>query len=163
PSASRMPNSRVRALTENASTPATPTTAIASATAANTPNTTEFRRSGVSTSARTSSRVAGGAPRPSRGRWRLQRQQRPDGSIGIHTGVNKKVAAKEIAVFESAIGSDHGPGNEVFVVDIGGDADDAVRRHETRLLRSRSGNKLQDRVRPVYMTVDGILLGEHAL
>ena len=33
PIASRMPNSRVRALTENASTPATPTTAIASATA----------------------------------------------------------------------------------------------------------------------------------
>ena len=53
-----MPNSRVRALTENASTPATPTTAIANATAANTPNTSEFKRSGVSTSARTSSRVA---------------------------------------------------------------------------------------------------------
>ena len=33
PMASRMPNSRVRALTENASTPATPTTAISSATA----------------------------------------------------------------------------------------------------------------------------------
>jgi hypothetical protein len=43
-----MPNSRVRALTENASTPATPTTAIANATAANTPNTSEFKRSGVS-------------------------------------------------------------------------------------------------------------------
>ena len=58
PRASRMPNSRVRALTENASTPATPTTAINSATAANTPNTSEFKRSGVSTSARTSARVA---------------------------------------------------------------------------------------------------------
>jgi glycogen debranching enzyme GlgX len=58
PRASRMPNSRVRALTENASTPATPTTAIANATAANTPNTSEFKRSGVSTSARMSSRVA---------------------------------------------------------------------------------------------------------
>ena len=59
PRASRMPNSRVRELTENASTPATPTTAIANATAANTPNTSEFKRSGVSTSARMSSRLAG--------------------------------------------------------------------------------------------------------
>ena len=52
------PKLYVRALTENASTPATPTTAIASATAANTPNTSEFKSSGVSTSARTSSSVA---------------------------------------------------------------------------------------------------------
>ena len=58
PSARRMPNSRVRALTENASTPATPTTAIGSATAANTPKTSEFKRSGASTLARMSSRVA---------------------------------------------------------------------------------------------------------
>src|SRR6267154_1882703 len=35
-----------------------PNTAIANATAANTPNTSEFKRSGVSTSARMSSRVA---------------------------------------------------------------------------------------------------------
>ncbi len=42
----------------NASTPATPTIAIASATAAKPPNTTVFSRSGVSTSARTSSSVA---------------------------------------------------------------------------------------------------------
>ena len=58
PTASRMPNSRVRALTENASTPATPTTAIVSATAANPPNTSAFSRFGASTSARTSSSVA---------------------------------------------------------------------------------------------------------
>jgi hypothetical protein len=58
PTASRMPNSRVRWLTENASTPATPTTAMASATAAKPPNTSVFSRSGVSTSARMSSSVA---------------------------------------------------------------------------------------------------------
>ena len=39
PIARRMPNSRVRALTEKASTPATPTTAIKSATPAKPPNT----------------------------------------------------------------------------------------------------------------------------
>src|SRR6202451_3873924 len=59
PRASRMPNSRARELNENASQPATPTTATANATAANTPNTSEFKRSGVSTSARMSSRLAG--------------------------------------------------------------------------------------------------------
>lgn len=49
---------RVRPLTENASTPATPTMEIASATPANPPKTMAFRRSGASTSARTSSSVA---------------------------------------------------------------------------------------------------------
>ena len=58
PTASRTPNSRVRALTENASTPATPTTAISSAMPANPESTNAFSRSGDSTSARTSSSVA---------------------------------------------------------------------------------------------------------
>ena len=56
--ARRMPNSRVRALTENASTPATPTTAMSSATPANPPKTKAFSRVGASTSARMSSIVA---------------------------------------------------------------------------------------------------------
>ena len=59
PTASRTPNSRVRALTENASTPATPTTAISSAIPAKPDTTKAFSRSGVRTSARTSSSVAG--------------------------------------------------------------------------------------------------------
>ena len=46
---------------------------IANATAANTPNTTEFRRSGVSTSARTSSRVAGRSTGWSADRSRMMR------------------------------------------------------------------------------------------
>ena len=58
PIASRTPNSRVRALTENASTPATPTSAIVSATPAKPPKTSAFSRSGASTSARMSSSVA---------------------------------------------------------------------------------------------------------
>ena len=58
PIARRIPNSRVRALTENARTPATPTTAMSSATPANPPNTKAFRRVGASTSARMSSIVA---------------------------------------------------------------------------------------------------------
>jgi len=44
----RIPNSRVRPLTENASTPATPTIEIASATAAKPPKTIALRRSGRS-------------------------------------------------------------------------------------------------------------------
>jgi hypothetical protein len=45
--ARRTPNSRIRALTENASTPATPTTAINSATPANPPNTSALTRFGA--------------------------------------------------------------------------------------------------------------------
>ena len=58
PTARRTPNSRVRALTENASTLATPTTAISNAMPANPENTNALTRSGDSTSARTSSSVA---------------------------------------------------------------------------------------------------------
>ena len=58
PTASRMPNSRVRALTEKASTPAMPTTAISSAIPANPENTSALTRSGESSSERTSSSVA---------------------------------------------------------------------------------------------------------
>jgi len=50
----RTPNSRVRLLTEKASTPATPTMEMSRATAANPPKTMAFSLSGVSTSARTS-------------------------------------------------------------------------------------------------------------
>ena len=49
----------MRALTENARTPATPTTAMSSAMPPNAENTNVFNRSGVNTSARTSSSVAG--------------------------------------------------------------------------------------------------------
>src|SRR5581483_6848551 len=58
PTARRMPNSRVRPLTENASTPPTPTIEIARATIANPPNTIVLSRSGASTSALMSSSVA---------------------------------------------------------------------------------------------------------
>ncbi len=54
-----MPNSRVRVLTENANTPATPTTAMSSAIPPNAEKTNAFNRSGVSTSARTSASVVG--------------------------------------------------------------------------------------------------------
>ena len=57
PTASRMANSRVRQLTENASTPAIPTAEITNARVANPPNTTAFTRLFSSTSVRTSSRV----------------------------------------------------------------------------------------------------------
>src|SRR5262245_45386350 len=68
-----MPNSRVRALTENASTPATPTIAIVSATSAKPPKTSAFSRSGASTSARTSSRVAALSTGCSADIWRMRR------------------------------------------------------------------------------------------
>src|SRR5258705_209350 len=56
-----MPNSRVRPLTEKAKTPATPTTEISSASAANPPKTMALRRVGESTLPPTASKKAGGA------------------------------------------------------------------------------------------------------
>jgi hypothetical protein len=58
PTASRIPNSRVRALTRKASTPATPTSAMSKAIPANAEKTNAFTRSGDNISARTSSSVA---------------------------------------------------------------------------------------------------------
>ena len=43
------------------------------------------------------------------------------------------------------------------VVNIGGDTDDAMRRG------GDTGNELQDRVCPINMPINGILIGEHAL
>src|SRR5262249_59005679 len=61
-----------------------------------------------------------------------------DESVRICTRVNEEVAAKKIVVFKGAIGSDHGSGNQVFVVNIGGGSPNAVRRHETPFFGSSS-------------------------
>src|SRR5437660_5947439 len=163
PSASRMPNSRVRALTENASTPPTPTTAIANATAANTPNTSEFKRSGVSTSARMSSRVAACSNRLICGYVANHLRDRRDERIRIYAGVDEKATAKHWTLFKGAIDGESGLRNDISVVNIGGDADDAMRRHKTRLFEIGPGEELQHGIRPIDMPIDGIMIGEHTL
>ena len=85
-----MPNSRVRPLTEKASTPATPTIEIASATAAKPPKTIAFSLSGASTSARTSSSVAArstGWSAASSRTVRVITGTRPYGSVRVCTNI----------------------------------------------------------------------------
>ena len=121
PIASRMPNSRVRALTENASTPATPTTAMVSATMAKPPKTMVFKRSGVSTSARTSSRVAARSTGWSTERSRMVRVIGRDQGVRIRSNVDEEAAAKQRSLPERLIHRQGRAGNQVLVVDIRGD------------------------------------------
>ena len=51
----------------------------------------------------------------------------------------------------------------MFIVNIGRDADDAVRRHQARLFGIGSREELQYGIGPVDVPIDGILIGEHAL
>src|SRR5437016_3436185 len=82
---------------------------------------------------------------------------RRDERIRICAGVDEKVAAKDGTLFKGAIDGDDGLGNDVFVVNIGSHADDAVRRGVN------PGSKLHHRVGPIDMPADSILIGEHAL
>src|SRR6266446_6444277 len=59
-------------------------------------------------------------------------------------------------LFKGAIDSDDGPRNEVFVVDIGSDADDAMWR------AVNPGGESQHGIGPIDVAIDGILIGEHA-
>jgi hypothetical protein len=126
PIARRMPNSRVRALTENASTPATPTTAIVSATPAKPPNTSAFRRSGASTSARTSSSVAGRSTGWSGSELRMMRVI-GDQRVRVGRGVHEQPPAADL-LLERVVHRHRRSRHDVLVVHVGGDADDAARR-----------------------------------
>src|ERR1700691_2759273 len=144
-----MPNSRVRELTEKASTPATPTTAMTNATAAKTPETTEFKRSGVSTSARTSCRVAACSTGCSADRSRIIR--------GIGVGVNEHGAPQQRHLLEGMIDGEGGAGDDVLVIEIGEDANDAARGS------AEARDELDDGIGPRKAAIDSILIGEHAL
>jgi hypothetical protein len=78
-------------------------------------------------------------------------------------GVDEKTTAKDWTLFKRTINGNGGLGNDVSIVNVGGDADDAVRRHHARLFEVGPGRELQDRIRPIDMPIDGILIGEHAL
>ena len=149
-----MPNSRVRALTENASTPATPTTAMSSATPEKPPNTNAFRRAGESTSARMSS-MAGGA---------LDRLVGRDAVCTIFVmgvtsvyGIGLRVhedAALMHLLLERVVDGHRRLGHDVLVVEVGGHADDApsVLAH---------ADEVGDRVGPHQHAVHRVLPGEH--
>src|SRR6202022_4762014 len=80
-----------------------------------------------------------------------------DERIRICRGVDEKATADDGTLFKGAIDGEDGLRNDVFVVNIGGDADDAVRRG------ANPRGELQYGIRPIDMPIEGILIGEHAL
>src|SRR5713226_3958293 len=82
---------------------------------------------------------------------------RRDERVRICAGVDEKATAKDWTLFNGAIDGEDGPRNDVFVVNIGSDANDAVRRG------ANPGDEFQHGIRPVNMAIYGVLIGEHAL
>ena len=83
-------------------------------------------------------------------------RDRRDQGIRICTGMDEKVAAKYGTLFKGGIDGKDGFRNDVFVVNIGSDADDAMRRAANR-------GESQHGVGPEDVAIDGIVIGEHAL
>jgi len=71
--------------------------------------------------------------------------------------VDEESAAKDWTLFKRAIDGEDGTRNNVLVVNIGSDADNAVR------LGANPGNEFNHGIRPIDVPIDGILIGEHAL
>ena len=156
PIASRMPNSRVRPLTENASTPATPTTAIDSATAAK-----HAEHQCVQTIRREHFRAD-----------IFKRRRMLHGLIGGHAANDvrdrrdQRIRIRSVwtnrrpptwTLLQMAVDGDRlGPGT-TFSSSIS-----AV----TPMMRRGCGadvDELHHRIGPIDMMIDGILIGEHAL
>jgi len=86
-----------------------------------------------------------------------------DKRVRIAAGVDKQATAKDQTSRKGVVDSHCWLRNDVIIVNIGRDTDDAVRRHQACLVGIRSGEELQYGIRPKNMPVDGILIGEHAL
>src|SRR5229473_6550008 len=80
-----------------------------------------------------------------------------DERIRICAGVDEKAAAKHWTLFKRVINGEDGSRNDVFVVNVGSDANDAVRRGVD------PGDEFHHGIRPVDMPINGILIGEHSL
>src|SRR5216684_3110494 len=82
---------------------------------------------------------------------------RRDERIRICAGVDEEATAKDWTLFKGAVDGEDRPRNDVFVVNIRGDANDAVRRG------ANPGDEFYHRIRPIEMPIDGVLIGEHSL
>src|ERR1700678_550587 len=83
--------------------------------------------------------------------------------IGICGGVDEEASAKDWTLFQRTIDGEGGLGNDVFIINVGGNADDAVRRAHERLFDVGPREELQHRIRPIDMPIDCILIRKHAL
>jgi hypothetical protein len=90
-------------------------------------------------------------------------RDRWDQRIGICTGVDEEATAKDRTFFKGAINAECGLRNDVCVVNVGRDTDDAVRRDKTRFLYIGPGEELQHGIGPIDVPIDRILIGENTL
>src|SRR5215467_5678164 len=70
--------------------------------------------------------------------------------------MDEEPPVKHRAMVKGAVNRESGLWNDVFIINIGGDTNDAL------LLAFEAGEELQDRIGPIHMPADGILAGEHA-
>jgi len=80
-----------------------------------------------------------------------------DERIRICAGVDEEPTAKHWTLFKGIVDSEARARNDVLVVYIGSDANDAVRRS------ANAWDEFHHGIRPIDMPIDGILIGEHAL
>ena len=71
--------------------------------------------------------------------------------------MDEESAVEHRAMVKGAVNRESGLRNNVFIVNIGGDANDAQR------LALEPGEELQYRIGPKHMTVDSVLAREHPL
>ena len=71
--------------------------------------------------------------------------------------MDEKAAAQKWTLFKGVVDGEGGLGNDILLVNIGGDANDALRRR-----RVLAGD-FQDGIAPEHVPIDGVLIGEHAL
>src|SRR5260370_3450058 len=81
---------------------------------------------------------------------------RRDERVRIGAGVDEEASAKHWTLFKRVINGEDGSGNDVFVVNIGSDANDPVRRDVN------PGDEFHPGIRPVDMPSDRILIREQS-
>jgi len=155
PSARRTPNSRVLRLTEKARTPATPTTAIATATNAKAPNASvsqaiRFKDFGANVGER-----GGVFHGLFDGQTADDLRDGADEAVRIDMCVDKQSAAPDLHLFERLVNRESMSRFDVFVIEITDHAHDSA--------GSRADvDELHYRVGPGHIVIQRVAAGEHA-
>src|SRR6516165_11960577 len=84
-------------------------------------------------------------------------RDRCDERIRICTGVDEKATAQKWTLFKGVVDGEGGLGNDILLVNIGDDANDALGRRQVLAI------DFQDGIGPEYMPIDRVLIEEHAL
>src|SRR6516165_11562162 len=84
-------------------------------------------------------------------------RDRCDERIRICTGVDEKATAQKWTLFKGVVDGESWLGNDILLVNICDDANDALGRRQVLAI------DFQDGIGPEYVPIDRVLIGEHAL